>query len=294
MRLAAGLASAAMLASSAVAEDGDDRALRAPEPAARTAPAHDASVAPSFELALAPASRLREIPWDRLDGVAYEQVRDVVQGAVVSREVRDIAFRSRKPVFEFLLDHPDFAADVARVLREGKYRVRRVGDAWEADDGHGARGLLRLVYAEGGRRLFYLEGRYDPPLLPSLTGRLVLLLDADHLEGPDGITYCEMRVAGHLRLNSAAAEVLASVARSFSEAQVDKKVRRFFRHVAVVSRRAYDDPEGLADELARRPELTAERVARFRELLLAHLPPAWSETLGFRLIEPVPLAAGPE
>jgi len=248
---------------------------------------------PSFDLVLDQASRQEGIPWERLDGPAYDLVRDVVAGALVEREVRDIAFRSRPEVFEFLLDHPDFAADVARLLRQGKYRLRRVGDAYEADDGRGARGWLKPVFAMPGRRLFYLHGRYDPPLLPSLSGRLVILLASEHVEGPDGVTYCAMRVSGFLKLDSTFTEVLVRVARSFSEAQVDKRVRGFFRHVAVVSRRAYDDPEGLADLVTGRPDLQPDLVAEFRRVMLAHLPPSWSEQQRFRLLEG-PLLADPQ
>ena len=81
-----------------------------------------------MSLELTETSRERSIPWDRLDGTAYDLVRDVVDGAALARQVRDISFRSRKPVFDYLLDNPDFAADVARALREGKYRIRRVGE----------------------------------------------------------------------------------------------------------------------------------------------------------------------
>ncbi|MBI2526772.1 MAG: hypothetical protein HYY95_27560 [Candidatus Rokubacteria bacterium] len=245
--------------------------------------------APSMELALDALPRPPGIPWDRLDARAYDLVRDVVAGALVEREVRDIAFRSRPAVFEFLLDHPDFAADVARALRQGKYRLRRVGDAYEADDGRGARGWLTPVFAAPGRRLFHLSGRYAPPLLPTLSGRLVVLLDSEHVEGPDGVTYCAMRVSGFLKLDSLFTEALARVARSFSEAQVDRRVRRFFRHVAAVSRRAYDDPEGLAELVAGRPELHPELAAEFRNLIVAHLPPPWSEQQRFRLLEAAPL-----
>src|SRR4029450_14054913 len=59
-------------------------------------------------------SRQRDIPWDRLDLDAYELVREVVKGAAVAREVRDITFRSHKPVFDFLLAHPDLRACAAR------------------------------------------------------------------------------------------------------------------------------------------------------------------------------------
>lgn len=225
------------------------------------------------------------VPWERLDAGAYELVRDVVKGAAVTREVRDITFRSHKPVFDFLFDHPDFAAGVARLLREGKYRVRRVGDVYEADDGRGVRGLMRPLLSEDGRRVFYLEGRYDPPLLPALSGRLVILLDTEHLDGPDGVTYCAMKFAGFLKLDSVVADAFARLMQTLSEDQVDKRVRRFFGHVAAVSRRAYDDPEGLAELLSARPDLPADHVARFRELLLASVTPGWAARGEYRFLD---------
>ena len=239
-----------------------------------------------MSLELTETSRERNIPWDRLDGTAYDLVRDVVDGAALAGQVRDISFRSRKPVFDYLLDNPDFAADVARALREGKYRIRRVGDAFEADDVHGGRGTMKFLLNEDGRRLYYLQGRYDPPLLPTLTGRLVVLLDADHLDGPDGVTYCAMKFAGYLKLDNAMADAVARVMKMFSEDHVDRRVRRFFGHVAAVSRRAYNDPEGLAELLATQPQLPADQVAAFRELLLAQVLPGWAEDLDYRFLAP--------
>ena len=243
----------------------------------------DAPPAP-MALGLTEATRERDIPWDRLDGDAYDLVRDVVHGAALAQEVRDITFRSRKPVFDYLLDNPDFAAEVARILRQGKYRIRRVGDGYEADDGHGGRGTMRFLLNEEGRRVYYLQGKYDPPLLPTLTGRLVILLDAEHLDGPDGVTYCAMKFAGYLKLDGAMADAVARVMQMFSEAQVDKRVRRFFGHVAAVSRRAYNDPEGLAELLASQPGLPPDQVAVFRELLLAQVTPGWAADLDYRFL----------
>jgi hypothetical protein len=142
------------------------------------------------------------------------------------------------------------------------------------------------VFAVGGRRIFHVSGSYDRPYVPTLSGRLVVLLDAEHVDAADGETYCHLRVAGHLRLDSALADALVPVALRFGEAKLDREVRRFLRHVASVSRRAYDDPRGLADELSRRPDVPPEALARFRALLLAHLPPDWAEPLGFSLVEP--------
>jgi len=66
---------------------------------------------------------------------------------------------------------------------------------------------------------------------------------------------------------------------------VDKRVRRFFRHVAAVSRRAYNDPEGLAELLAKQPQLPADQVAAFRELLLAQVTPGWAADLDYRFLD---------
>lgn len=245
---------------------------------------------PAGEIALVPGGRL--IPWAQLDEESFTLARDVVSQALVFRQVDGIAFRSRKEVYDYLIQHMDFAADVARMLRVGKYRIRRTSAGFEADDGHGAHGFLKPLYDDGGRRVFYLQGRYDPPILPSIAGRLVLVLHTSYTQAPDGENYAEMRFAGYLRLDSVLAEVIATVAQSFSDEMVQKKVKRFFRDVARVSRRAYDDPDGLIEELARHPEFEAERVAEFSRVLVAHRPPPWAEAIPFRLT-PEPLTLDP-
>jgi hypothetical protein len=95
-----------------------------------------------------------------------------------------------------------------------------------------------------------------------------------------------MKFSGFLKLDSAVADALARVMQAFSEDQMDRRVRRFFNHVAAVSRRAYDDPEGLAALLDSRVDLPADRVAAFRELLLASVAPGWAASGDFRFVDP--------
>ncbi len=255
------------------------------------APATPAPPAPLGEISLAPGNRL--IPWDRLDETSFELVRDVVGQSLVFRQVDGIAFRSHREVYDYLIHNMDFASDLARMLRVGKYRMRRTADGFEADDGYGSHGFLKPLYDDGERRVFYLNGGYDPPILPTISGRLVLVLDTTHTLAPDGVNYAEMRVAGYLRLDSTIAEVIVTVLQAFSEEMVTRKVKRFFRDVARVSRRAYDDPDGLLDELGRRPEFDPERVDEFRRVLLAHRPPPWAESIPFHLTsEPLTLVPG--
>jgi hypothetical protein len=295
MRRVAGLTAVLLLASApalAQGTDGTPPALSGYDAGRPDAAAPIQMGAPVLDMTLSPGSEGRGIPWDAFDRAAYLRVRDVVADAAAAREVRDIVFRSRPEVLDFLLDHPDFASEVGMALRRGKYRLRRNGDAYEAADGEGASGRMWQVLNEGGRRVFYIEGRYDGLMLPTFSGRMVVLLDTPHLEGLDGMTYCEARFAGFVKFDSGLADILARSARLLSESRVDRAVRRLFRHIAVVSRRAYDDPEGLADELDGNPALSREMMTRFRQVLTVHLPPRWAKPEEFRLVEPGPLDPG--
>jgi hypothetical protein len=209
------------------------------------------------------------IPWDRLAPEGSGLVRDVVARPLVVRQINGIAYKSRPEIFQYLLDHPDFAANMARAIKVGGYRVTPVPGGYEADDGRGVHGFLKPVYADAQRRVYYLAGRYAPPIFPAMTGRAVLVLDALHVASPGGGSLAEVTVVGFLKVDSVLARILAGILRDFTQAAVDRKVRRFFRHVEKVSVRAYDDPAGLASEIQGRADLPPGQVAEFSRLLLA-------------------------
>ena len=210
------------------------------------------------------------IDWGRLPSASQRLVEPVVARPQISRDVAHITYPSRREIWEYLLDYPDFAADVARALHEGKYRLRLVGDHYEADDGRGVTGIVRPLLVEGGRRIFYLEGRYDTRWFPTLRGRAVVVLDSEYVEPPGGQPLAQVRLMGYLRIDNVVVRAFMAIAREFSERTFDGKVRKFFSHVERVSRRACDDPAGLLDLLAAEPRLSRERLAEFRGILLRH------------------------
>ena len=211
----------------------------------------------------------RPIDWTRLSSDGQRLIQPVIQKPQISRDVTDIRYPSRREIWEYLLDHPDFAADVARALREGKYRVHRVGDHYEADDGRGVTGIMKPLYVEAGRRIFYLEGRYDTKWFPTLKGRAVLVLDSNYTEPTGGTPEADVRVVGYLRIENFLVGAFIAIARDFSDKTFDRKVRKFFSHVERVSRRACEDPQGLLDLLAAQPDLNRERIEEFGRILLS-------------------------
>jgi hypothetical protein len=221
------------------------------------------------------------IPLARLDDAARARVEAILGTSLFSHRVTGLRTRSREPVFRFLLDHPDFTATVVRALRLGQYQAERRDDGFWGDDSRGARGMIRVLYADEGRRLYHLEGVYEGRSLPTIQGRMLVLIEFRHEDDPAGGTYLEASVTGHVRLDTpivgAIAQLATTIARSTVERAADRKVRRFFGTVARVSRWAYDQPDQFWAALEGNPEVPQDTtLAAFRQILLEGRPPAWA------------------
>jgi hypothetical protein len=221
------------------------------------------------------------VPLARLDETARGRAEAVLGGSQFAHRITGLRARSREPVFRFLIDHLDFATALARALRLGRYVATPLDDGYWGDDRRGARGQIRLLHAEEGRRLFHLEGTYEGRGLPLIKGRMLALIEFQHGEDGAGGTQVEVSLTGHVRLDTplvgGLAQLAATIARPAVERAAERKVRRFFSTVARVSRWAYDDPEKVWAALERNPEVPQDAtLAAFREILLADRPPLWA------------------
>lgn len=248
------------------------------EPAEPPHPIGDPIAVPVVTLDALPLS----VPTAALPPSARALVESVLAGSIFGQRVTGIRYPSREAVFRFLLDHPDFAASVARALRLGEYRVTPREDGYWGDDNRGARGMIRVLYADDERRLYHLEGRYERGLLPAIEGQLLVLLEFRHDEDSDGGSVVESSLTAHLRLDSPVAGLVAqtvgALTRPLVERAVERKVRRFFATVARVSRWAHDQPAELAAALDGHPEVSQRAtLAAFRAILLAGRLPAWAQ-----------------
>lgn len=237
-------------------------------------------------------------PLAGLEDEARGRAEAVLGTSIFAHRVTGLHARSREPVFRFLLDHPDFAAAVARALRLGRYHVDARDDGYWGDDSRGARGMIRVLYADEGRRLYHLEGTYERRGLPTIQGRMLVLIEFRHEDDPAGGTRVEASVTGHIRLDTPVVGTLAQLvtvlARPTVERVVERKVRRFFGTVARVSQWAYDQPEEFWAALEGHPEIPQDATAAaFQRILLAGRPPAWvSEP--YRLLPALAPATEPE
>jgi hypothetical protein len=110
---------------------------------------------------------------------------------------------------------------------------------------------------------------------------MLLLVEFDHQDDPNGGTRVEVSITGHVRVDTPlvgpVALLATTLARPAVERAVDRKVRRFFDTVARVSRWAHDQPQEFWAALDGHPEIRQDAtLVAFREILLDGQPPVWA------------------
>ena len=225
----------------------------------------------SLAAALAGAGRQDQnldIPWEALDSAARQRLRDVTERAIFSRDTLGITVKGQLVVFDFLIEHPDFAATAGRILGIVRYRVRkeREGLYW-GDDAHGATGTVELMHAERGRRIYLAKGTFVKRFLPTIHGRIVLVMAYQHGTDQGGEDVVINDVRGYLRIDNAILGILARIARPVVGPIVDKKVLRTFAAASRLTERASHDPVRLYQTLAASPEIKKSELQEFRKVL---------------------------
>ena len=191
----------------------------------------------------------------------------VTQGAAVSTRVDAEPFPARPDVFEYLLDHPEFAAKVTRVLKVARYRIWREGGALHLDDGWGAVGRFDVVYAAGGTRVMYARGVYQKRLLPDIHGEAVVMIEYGVRPAPAGKKLIAAAVTGFVKLDSTFLSFATKLATPVARAKAEREAHGLVKVFAKVSRAAEEQPAALVHELAQQPDVDRRELAEFRKLL---------------------------
>jgi hypothetical protein len=135
----------------------------------------------------------------------------------------------RPEVFEYLLNHPDFASHVTRALGLARYRIWREADGLWLDDGWGTRGRFTVVHAERGRRFYHARGAFEPRFLPAIRGEAVAVFEYRFRPEPDGRTLVTTTASGYLNVDNRVLRALGAVAMPFVQAKADKEAGQLLR-----------------------------------------------------------------
>jgi hypothetical protein len=232
--------------------------LLLPESAGRPARAFAARIAPSLPSQLPPAELAR--------------VRRVADEATLSTRVDGTPFVARREIFEYLLDHPEFASHVTRTLHLARYRIWRTPQGLFLDDGWGATGHFELVYADRQTRVMLAQGEYRQRLLPDIPGQAVVIIEYQTRPGADDRSTISTVVTGFVRLDSAPAAAISRLVGTRAAAKADKEAHRLVKVFARTTRAIDENPADVLAQLRQRPDVPARELAEFAELLRARRP----------------------
>jgi hypothetical protein len=195
-----------------------------------------------------------------------ERFEEIVKRAFASTQQTVDPYPIRPEIFEYLLDHPEFASHVTRALKAARYKIwRDQGSLW-LDDGWGVRGVFTPIYAEPGLRLMHAQGAYQSAL-PDIRGRAVVALGYKFQPAPQGRQHVVTTLTSFVQLDSAVIRAIGKLGGPLVQKKADREARQLLRVFAKVSRAIEDNPADVYARVRERADVPRQELEEFRKLL---------------------------
>lgn len=195
------------------------------------------------------------------------EIEGLADAAHLSTRVAAEPFLTRREIFEYLLDHPDFATQVTRALRLARYKIWSTPEGMLLEDGWGVRGHFRVVYAANGTRIFHAKGEYRKALLPTIQGEAITMIEYATTPVANGRTLVKPVVSGFVRIDHRLAVFALKTASGIAQRKADLEAQRLMRVFARVSRAIEEDPAAVWAKLNERPDVPRRELQEFGRLL---------------------------
>lgn len=200
-----------------------------------------------------------------------QRLAAVAELASLATRVDGQPFEARPDIFEYLLDHPDFATHVTRTIRAARYRIWPVPGGFGIDDGWGTVGTFEVVHVAPGIRVMHAKGEYRQRLLPSIRGEAIVTISYATTPARDGKSAIAAAVGSYVKLDSTLLRAAGRLASSVAHAKAEKEGNRLVKTFARTTRAIEDNPAAVLEALRQRPDVPRRELEEFRRLL--SLPP---------------------
>lgn len=191
------------------------------------------------------------------------RIEKVIALASITTRAELEPFPLRLDIFNYLLDHPEFATQVTRTLRLARYRIWREADGLHLDDGWGLKGLITPMYGEGGLRVVYARGHFEQTLLPDIRGQAVVVLRYANGSDPTGRPGLATSLQVFGVLDSRMLSSLAGVIAKDKAALEARRVLKVFSRLTTHLERRTDE---VLAELQKNPAVSRPELDDFRRL----------------------------
>ncbi len=195
------------------------------------------------------------------------RLEEIAKNSFASTRVEFEPYAVRPEVWEYLLDHPEFATHVTRALKVARYRIWHDGaDLW-VDDGWGVKGQFTIVHAERGMRVLYAHGQFEQKILPEIRGQAVGTLEYAFRRDDAGRTMVVTAASGYVQVDNPVLNALGKVAAPMVQAKADKEAGYLLRTFARATRAIEEDPARVYQLVSERPDVPRAELEEFRRVL---------------------------
>ena len=192
------------------------------------------------------------------------RMENVLSHATISTRVQIEPYPLRLDVFDYLLNHPDFATQVTRALKLARYRIWTSSDGLNLDDGWGVKGVITPFYGDKGLRVVYARGRYEQSVLPDIRGQAIIFVRYDESGATAGRPALVTSMEVFAWLDSG---MMASLAGPLAKSKATSEGLHALKVFSRLSRHLEQRGDEVLAELARRPEVSRPELEEFRRLL---------------------------
>ncbi len=192
------------------------------------------------------------------------RIENVLAHATIQTRVEIEPYPLRLDVFDYLLNHPDFATQVTRALKLARYRIWTSADGLNLDDGWGVKGVITPFYGDKGLRVVYARGRYEQSVLPDIRGQAIIFVRYGENGAVAGKPALVTSMEVFAWLDSG---MIASLAGSVAKAKATSEARHALKVFARLSNHLELRADEVLAELARHPEVSRAELAELRRLL---------------------------
>jgi hypothetical protein len=195
------------------------------------------------------------------------RLETIARNSFASTRVELEPYVARPEIWEYLLDHPEFATHVTRALRLARYRIWHDESGFWLDDGWGVKGQFNVVHAARGRRLMYARGQFEQKFLPDIRGQAVAMLEYAFRPDGEGRTVVATAASGYVQVDNRFFNALGKLAAPMVQAKADREARLLLRTFARATRALEDNPGQVYQLVSERPDVPRVELEEFRRLL---------------------------
>jgi len=195
------------------------------------------------------------------------RLHPITSNYTTANKIGPVRTELSEEVYGYLLDHPPMAAHLVNRLDLGLYKAAaKAPDVFWGSDGEGTEGVAQLVYRDRFTRIYYLEGRHDGTLLPSVTGKAVALLRIQPVQGLNG-SAMDTTLVAYLQLDNRFLSGVLSVLRPLIGKVVTRQFMKAFHAADGLGELMRQDPERVLFEAMDPPPLPDDQVAFLKRVL---------------------------